>query len=395
MVIVSPALADANNGNWRTAERWQRLLAPATPARILRQWPDAQASADTVMLALHARRSAASVQAWAQAHPGRGLAVVLTGTDLYQDIAHDDYALRSLELAQRLVVLQECGPDALPPALRAKARVIFQSAPARAPAAKPRQVLQAVMVGHLRAVKSPGTLFDAARLLDAQEGIRIDHIGDDHADAALGAQARATAQQVPHYRWLGALGHEDTLEHIRQAHVLVHTSRLEGGAHVILEAVRCGTPVLASRVPGNVGMLGADYAGYFPPGDAAALAAALRHCRAGQHDPAGGLLARLTAQCALRAPLFEDKVVDFLFDKAKVTEKTVSRADLEAAIEAEPEAKPAKKAPAKKAAAKKDAAPAKDEKPAAKKAAPKKDAAKDEGEKPAKKAPAKKAAAKK
>lgn len=101
------------------------------------------------------------------------------------------------------------------------------------------------------------------------------------------------------------------------------------------------------------------------------------------------------AAAQLRAPLFEDKVVDFLFDKAKVTEKTVSRADLEAAIEAEPEAKPAKKAPAKKAAAKKDAAPAKDEKPAAKKAAPKKDAAKDEGEKPAKKAPAKKAAAKK
>jgi trigger factor len=101
------------------------------------------------------------------------------------------------------------------------------------------------------------------------------------------------------------------------------------------------------------------------------------------------------AAAQLRAPLFEDKVVDFLFDKASVTEKTVTRAELEAAIEAEPEAKPAKKAPAKKAAAKKEAAPAKEEKPVAKKAAPKKEAAKDEAEKPAKKAPAKKAAAKK
>lgn len=101
------------------------------------------------------------------------------------------------------------------------------------------------------------------------------------------------------------------------------------------------------------------------------------------------------AAAQLRAPLFEDKVVDFLFDKASVTEKTVTRAELEAAIEAEPEAKPAKKAPAKKAAAKKEAAPAKEEKPVAKKVAPKKEAAKDEGEKPAKKAPAKKAAAKK
>ena len=98
------------------------------------------------------------------------------------------------------------------------------------------------------------------------------------------------------------------------------------------------------------------------------------------------------AAAQLRAPMFEDKVVDFLFDKATVTDKTVTKDVLEAAIEAEPDAKPAakKKAPAKKAAAK-DEAPAKDAKPAAKKAAPKKDAE----AAPAKKAPAKKAAPKK
>ena len=104
------------------------------------------------------------------------------------------------------------------------------------------------------------------------------------------------------------------------------------------------------------------------------------------------------AAAQLRAPLFEDKVVDFLFDKATVTEKTVTKEELEAAIEAEPEAKPAakKKAPAKKTAAKEEA-PAKEAKPAAKKAAPKKEAAEPKtGAKPAaKKAPAKKAAAKK
>ena len=104
------------------------------------------------------------------------------------------------------------------------------------------------------------------------------------------------------------------------------------------------------------------------------------------------------AAAQLRAPLFEDKVVDFLFDKASVTEKTVTKEELEAAIEAEPDAKPAakKKAPAKKAAAK-DEAPAKEAKPAAKKAAPKKEAAepKEEAKPAAKKAPAKKAAAKK
>ncbi|WPZ04072.1 trigger factor [Blastomonas marina] len=120
------------------------------------------------------------------------------------------------------------------------------------------------------------------------------------------------------------------------------------------------------------------------------------------------------AAAQLRAPLYEDKVVDFLFDKADVTEKEVTREELEAAIEADEEAeaekakkapkkKAAKKAPAKKAAAKKDTkkdgdekkAPAK--KAAAKKAPAKKSAVKKDGDKKpaAKKAPAKKDAAKK
>jgi trigger factor len=107
------------------------------------------------------------------------------------------------------------------------------------------------------------------------------------------------------------------------------------------------------------------------------------------------------AQAQLRAPLYEDKVVDFLFDKAEVTEREVTREELEAAIEAEEapaETKPAakKKAPAKKAPAKAEAKPAAKKKAPAKKA-PAKAEAKPAAEKkaPAKKAPAKKAAAKK
>ncbi|MBC5785994.1 TIGR04348 family glycosyltransferase [Ramlibacter sp. USB13] len=307
VVIVSPALADANNGNWRTARRWQELLAGERRVRITQAWPDADADGDGVMLALHARRSAGPIAAWAGAHPGRGLAVVLTGTDLYQDIAVDAAAQRSLQLAQRLVVLQECAPGALPPEHRPKARVIYQSTPAHALLPKPADRLQAVMVGHLRAAKAPEVLWAAARALAGREDIRIAHIGDGSAEPDLAQQARDTAAACTGYRWLGPLPHEETLQRIRAAHVLVHTSAMEGGAHVVLEAVRCGTPVLASRVPGNVGMLGGDYAGYFPAGDGAALAQRLLASRAGQaaDNPADGLLARLAAQCALRAPLFD------------------------------------------------------------------------------------------
>ncbi len=105
------------------------------------------------------------------------------------------------------------------------------------------------------------------------------------------------------------------------------------------------------------------------------------------------------AAAQLRAPLYEDKVVDFLFDKAEISEREVTKDELQAAIEAEEaapaEAKPAKKAAAKKPAAKAEEAPAEAAaKPAKKAAAPKAEKA-EPAEAAPKKAPAKKAAAKK
>jgi putative glycosyltransferase (TIGR04348 family) len=271
----------------------------------VKAWPDSNTTDDgtDILLALHARRSAASVAAWAQAHPLKPLVLALTGTDLYRDIQSDASAQRSLALAQRLIVLQEQGPLALPESLRAKCRVVFQSSTRRQTLVKTMGLLRAVVVGHLRDEKWPQTVFEAARLIGPDEGIFIDHIGVA-LDPALGAEARATQRDCPHYRWLGGLPHAATRSRIQRAHVLVHPSRMEGGAHVIMEAVLSGTPVLASRMDGNVGMLGAGYGGYFPPGDAAALAALLRDCR---RDIAqgSGKLAALQAQCEARAPLFE------------------------------------------------------------------------------------------
>ena len=299
IVIVSPALADANNGNWQTARRWQGLLSPHT-VRIVKQWPDAQAAGDDVMLALHARRSADSVQAWHSQRGQRGLGVVLTGTDLYRDIATDAQAQQSLALAHSLVVLQGLGIRSLPTAHQSKARVIFQSTGTRQTLPKTRRHMRAVMVGHLREEKDPLTLMAAARLLPADSGVLIDHIGAA-LDPALGQAAQATQAQCSHYRWLGAVPHAQTLQRIQRAHLLVHTSRMEGGAHVLMEAICSGTPVLASRIDGNVGLLGEDYAGLFEPGDAQALARALIECR----EQGSGLLAHLEVQCALRAPLFD------------------------------------------------------------------------------------------
>ena len=68
----------------------------------------------------------------------------------------------------------------------------------------------------------------------------------------------------PRYRWLGSVPHARALRWLASSHVLVVSSGMEGGANVIAEAARIGVPVLASRISGNVGMLGRGYPGFYP-----------------------------------------------------------------------------------------------------------------------------------
>lgn len=296
LAIVTPALADANNGNWQTAHRWGGMLAEAYRVRLASAW---DGGTDDVMVALHARRSAASVAKWRALRPAGPLIVVLTGTDLYRDIESDVAAQASLDAADRLIVLNELGAESLPVGLRSKARVVLQSCAARKTLPKTGQHLRALMVGHLRAEKSPQTYFDAARMLVGRPDILLDHIGAA-LDPALGLQAASLMAVNPRYRWLGGLAHAATRKRIQSAHVLVHPSQMEGGAHVVIEAVRSGTPVLGSRIDGNVGLLGASYDGYVPLRDAPALATLLQRLR---DEPA--MLAHLQRQCDERAPLFD------------------------------------------------------------------------------------------
>ena len=185
--------------------------------------------------------------------------------------------------------------------LRERCRVVLQSCPARRVLPRPTRHLRALMVGHLREEKDPRTYLRAAERLAARSDILLDHVGAalDPALGALAAGARRGAVRTTagsarcRTRPRGGAS--------RRAHVLVHPSRMEGGAHVVIEAVRSGTPVLASRIDGNVGLLGADYDGYFAPGDDAALATLLQRAR-DDADYAAGLAAPVrAARAAVRA----------------------------------------------------------------------------------------------
>lgn len=252
-----------------------------------------------MMIALHARRSAGSIAEFARAHPSRPLIVVLTGTDLYRDIEHDLQAQQSLRLATRLVVLQEQGMNALPSDLRHKARVIRQSAPAMRTANRHERkaAWPVIMAAHLREEKNPLCFMRAVSLLDLPD-LRFVQLGAA-LDSSLGEQAQRLQRARQNYRWLGNASHARTRRLIQHSRLLVLPSRMEGGANVIIEAIRSGVPVLASDIPGNRGMLGENYAGYFADDDSATLAALIRRCR--QDAAFYGLLQR---QCRQRAPLF-------------------------------------------------------------------------------------------
>lgn len=301
--IVTPGNAAANNGNWHTAVRWRRLLAPCAETSVVPAWR--QEPAD-LLIALHARRSAESIWRFRAAYPGRPLILVLTGTDLYRDLQRSPEVRRTLAAASHLVVLQEQALTRLTPQERAHATVIEQSATHLVRRDPARRTFDFICVGHLRAAKDPLTLMRAARLLPQRPagGLapRVLHVGRALAPD-FAAAAERTMAECRAYRWLGPRPPVAARRAIARSRALLQPSVMEGGALAVIEALRSGVPVLASRIDGNVGLLGRDYGGYFPVGDAAALARLMQRFAA---EPA--FAARLSAQCRALAPRFAPAV---------------------------------------------------------------------------------------
>ncbi len=230
-----------------------------------------------LLVALHARRSAESIQRFYDLHPECPLVLCLTGTDVYQDIHTDAFAQRSMELADRIVTLQPEAMLELPERLRWKVRPIIQSAtqtPGPGPSPDARSFDVAV-VGHLRSVKDPFRTALASRLLPSTSRIRILHVGGAMTKP-MAERAWREMERNPRYRWLGELPRWRTRRIMKRSQVLVLTSKLEGGANVVSEALADGIPVISSRVSGSIGLLGEDYPGYFPVGNTRALAGMLR-----------------------------------------------------------------------------------------------------------------------
>jgi putative glycosyltransferase (TIGR04348 family) len=296
--MVCPAPPRSRKGNRVTANRWARLLRSLGHRLTIQQHYDGTAC--DVLIALHARRSFEAVWQYRAAHPQGPLVVALTGTDLYRDIRTSRRAQKSLRLADRLVVLQRCGIDELPPPLHSKARVIYQSAeptPGRPP--RSRSTFEVSVLGHLRHEKDPFRTALAVRQLPPTSTIRVTHLGQA-LSPGMEARARAAMRRDPRYRWLGEVPKWQARRILARSHLLVLTSRMEGGANVVSEALADGVPVLSSRISGSEGILGERYPGFFPVGDTEALTRLLWRAESDRR-----FYAQMEKWCARLAPLVE------------------------------------------------------------------------------------------
>jgi putative glycosyltransferase (TIGR04348 family) len=297
VAIVCPFPTGSRLGNRITAVRWRSVLT-GLGHQVSISTGVPRAGYD-LLVALHAFKTADVVRWSRETHPQRPIVVALTGTDLSRDIHVHDEAMRSLELADRLVVLHDLASRELPRRVRSKVRVIRQSAePARPRPHKAEGSFVVALVAHLREEKDPLRAALAARLLPPSSRVRIVHAGRALTNDW---KRRAQAEQASNgrYRWLGEVSPARAKKGIAAARLMLLTSISEGGANVLGEAIVAGTPVVASRIPAAVSALGSAYPGLFPVGDTAALARLLTRA---ERDPA--FLARLAQETRARRRLF-------------------------------------------------------------------------------------------
>jgi len=233
-----------------------------------------------ILITLHAIKGAPAVFDFKKKTPNGRVIILLTGTDIYQGLAEgSQIGGDALQVADRIVVPQEAAIRKLPEKVRGKTVVIRPSLdPIAVKATSSQSPFVISVVGHLRPVKRPFLTIETLAQHPEWSDLEVWQIGQ-----ALDAEMRKTAEfwmeEDKRYRWCGGLPREESLALCAKSSLTINSSILEGGANAVLEAMTMGVPVLASRIEGNVGLMGDDYPGYFEEGGMAKALEAIMHQR--------------------------------------------------------------------------------------------------------------------
>ena len=299
ILIVTPAPRGSRVGNRMTANRWARLIRKlGHKVQVSDAFVDQKCD---LMVAIHARKTADDIVRFRQHNPDRPIVLLLAGTDLYRDIHTVEKAQRSLEIADRLIVLQSEGKNELRAQHRSKCDVIYQSTPPCRRGKPLSRCFEICVIGHLRSVKDPFRAALAARDLPAASAIRVVHLGRALSDS-MATRARSEMKRNARYRWLGEVPAWKARNYLMRSRAMVISSKLEGGANVVSDAVVGGVPILASKISGTIGQLGKDYAGYFPVGDTSALTELMHRSETDRR-----FIQKLETQIKNRRPLYTQR----------------------------------------------------------------------------------------
>jgi len=278
IVIVCPTPPGTQHGNRVRALRYQSI-ARKLGYRV--QVEQELISSYDIAIVLHAIHGADAIRGAKTRFPNRPVVLAITGTDLYRD-GKSKKVKSSFTLSDRIVVSQSTIADDVPKAYQRKTKVIHQSSsPIAVTRSKRPRARRVIVAGHLRAVKDPFRTALAVRTLPSTSKIIVEHYGLPR-EPNMAEKANAEMARNPRYHWFGEIPRGKLRRRIATSWMMVLSSKMEGGANVLSEAIASGTPILASNIAGSRGMLGDDYRGYFDVGDTKKLRELLLRC---ESDP--------------------------------------------------------------------------------------------------------------
>jgi putative glycosyltransferase (TIGR04348 family) len=296
--FLAPPAQNIRNGNVVTSDRW-RSIFENLGHRVI-SGPEAAGEACDLLVVFNAYKNREAIREAEKTGSAARIVICLTGTDLYQDLKSDPAAQDVLYRADQLVILHPLACDDLPPAVRGRTMVIYQSAaPPLVRHEKEAESFDVCVIAHLRPVKDPLLAARAARLLPPESRIRVFLAGKALSEDLAEEAAREEAGN-PRFHWLGEQSEDLTAETLQKSRLLVLSSLFEGGANVVSEAVVSGVPVIGTDISCMRGLLGADYPGLFPVGDACRLAVLLLRAETDQ-----GFYHELAERCRREAYKFD------------------------------------------------------------------------------------------